>query len=125
VSAACVSACLPRTPNGCDCFGCCQVARADGSLVNLLLNPSCSLDRIDDQTACPRCVTSTECFNPCGTCELCPGKKSAELPELCAGGSGGQQPAYTCDGGEQVCGDRLPCPAEYYCHQGCCLQAIF
>ena len=122
ISAECIDNCRARTPNGCDCFGCCEITKPDKSRVHVLLNPDCSMDTIDDQTACPRCVQSVDCSNPCGTCELCPGKKPGDLPELCTGDPG---PGYTCDNGEQVCGDTLPCPPDFYCHLGCCLQAIF
>jgi hypothetical protein len=125
VSAECVDNCLPRTPNGCDCFGCCEMFRPDGSRLYVLLDPDCSLDRIDDPVACPRCVPSAECANPCGNCELCPGKVLDDLPETCAPAPQEPGPGYTCDNGERVCGDGLPCPEAFYCHMGCCLQAIF
>lgn len=125
VSAECVESCLPRTPNGCDCFGCCELYREDGSRLNVLLNPACSVDRIEDEVACPRCVPIAACSNPCGTCELCPGKGVSDLPDYCARAGEEPGPGYTCDNGERVCGDALPCPETFYCHMGCCLQAIF
>jgi hypothetical protein len=88
VSAACVDFCRPRTPNGCDCFGCCTVTRDDGATVDVVLTSECSLDSLDDKTACPRCVPSTDCVNECGECELCPGETGYDcqlgccLPEL-------------------------------------------
>jgi len=153
VSQDCIAFCGARTPNGCDCFGCCTVQTADGS-VDIYTASSCSLDKIDDEAACPRCVKSIGCENPCGECELCPGKTVADLPASCtppdtgtggAGGTGGTggtgsagapdgtggtggtppPPAYTCDNGEQVCGPGLPaCPAGLYCEQGCCLVVV-
>ncbi len=123
VSAQCQETCLARTPNGCDCFGCCEVTRTDGTRVTVMLEEACSMDKIDDETACPRCLQSPDCHNPCGPCELCPGKRPQDLADSCGSGDE-QRPGYTCDLGEQVCGESLPCPREYYCHLGCCLSAI-
>jgi hypothetical protein len=41
--AQCKSFCLGRTPNGCDCFGCCAVQKSDGSQVTVRLSSTCSL----------------------------------------------------------------------------------
>jgi hypothetical protein len=127
----CLDYCAPLTPNGCDCFGCCTVDTPDGS-IDILTGTTCSLDNIDDEDACPRCVKSEVCGNTCGECELCPGKTVDDLPETCtptgsggAPGAGGGpgDPGYTCDDGEQVCGPDLPgCPIGRYCSLGCCLQ---
>ena len=143
---ACIEFCAPLAPNGCDCFGCCSVQTADGDTVDVMTASSCSLDKIDDADACPRCEKSDACGNTCGRCELCPGKNLADLPEDCGAGSGGAGsggssstggstssggssssggtggPGYTCDDGEQVCGLDLPgCPIGHYCSLGCCL----
>ena len=123
---ACLEFCAPRTPNGCDCFGCCTVELANGSSVDILTGSDCSLDQVDDADACPPCTKSEVCGNTCGECELCPGKTIEDLPETCtpdtgAGGSPGG-PGYTCDDGEQVCGPDLDaCPLGRYCSLGCCL----
>ncbi len=131
-TAGCIDNCRPRTPNGCDCFGCCQVRVPDGTTVNIVLTGTCSIDKIENETACPRCVQSTECVNECGRCELCPGKTEKDLPADCSSlpddtDTGDQVDTdppvnHTCDDGEQVCSDRLPCPSGTYCQQGCCLQ---
>jgi hypothetical protein len=136
LTAACIKFCAPRTPNGCDCFGCCTVQVDDGKTVDILTGTSCSLDDIGDEKACPPCTKTTECGNSCGRCELCPGKTVEDLPEDCAPttGSGGAgstgaggagdpgDPGYTCDGGEQVCGPGLPgCALGAYCSLGCCI----
>jgi hypothetical protein len=121
VSQSCIDSCLDRTPNGCDCFGCCEIARADGSEVFIELTDSCSLQKLDDEKACPRCVQNTQCQNPCGRCELCLGRtKASQLPADCAA-SGGNAPAFTCDQGETVCASSAECPGMRYCQLGCCL----
>jgi hypothetical protein len=140
VTQTCLDYCIDRTPNGCDCFGCCTVGLEDGSNVDVLTISSCSIDQIDDEEACPRCEKSTQCGNECGECELCIGKTAADLPESCAlppdggGGEGGgtgtgeggapsiPPPNYTCDDGAQVCSVELPCPADQYCRLGCCTE---
>jgi hypothetical protein len=121
ISAECLEYCGSRTPNGCDCFGCCEIETAPGASVFIMLTPMCSLATIDDTDACPRCVQSAECMNDCGECELCPGRTVEDLPETCRpdGGIG-----YTCDMGT-VCAADADCPAEYYCSLGCCLPFIF
>ena len=133
---ACIDFCAPLVPNGCDCFGCCTVQTADGKTVDIETASSCSLDKLGDDDACPRCVKSEACGNTCGRCELCPGKTEADLPADCdpstgTGGAGstgdggastGGGPSYTCDGGEQVCGAGLdPCLITHYCSLGCCI----
>lgn len=141
---ACVKFCKPLTPNGCDCFGCCTLQDSDGETADVLISASCSIDKLADETACPRCEKSAECGNTCGRCELCPGK--TELPDDCTppptGGSGGQTgsggnpgsggsggsveppPSHTCDNGEQVCSQSIPCAGSYYCQLGCCLPIV-
>jgi len=150
----CVQFCQARTPNGCDCFGCCTVRTDDGETLDIYTGPGCSLDTIDDEDACPRCTKSTLCDNPCGECELCPGKEVEDLPEHCApddpgdpgaGGAGGgpgdpgepgaggegaggdpgePPPPYTCDGGAQVCTEQADCPSGWYCQLGCCIVIV-
>jgi len=124
VSASCISSCMPRTPNGCDCFGCCEVTRSDGSKLSIEVSPACSMAKLDDATACPRCVQNTACRNPCGRCELCPGRTSADLPPDCAATSAPGAPAYRCDEGQLVCTDTQDCPANTYCQLGCCLAVL-
>jgi len=80
---SCVDFCARLTPNGCDCFGCCTLQLPDGSTVDALETSSCSLDKLGDEEACPRCTKSTQCGNTCGECELCPGKTVADLPAKC------------------------------------------
>lgn len=115
----CISTCAARTPNGCDCFGCCEVQTPQGK-VNVLLRDTCSLASIEDDTACPRCTPATDCRNDCGRCELCPGKTLMDLPEDCTGSDG---LGYTCDNAA-VCGTNVPCGEFAYCVQGCCTPLV-
>jgi hypothetical protein len=125
VSDTCKDTCLERTPNGCDCFGCCEVTRDDGSRVQVVLGERCSLAKIDDPAACPPCVPSAACRNDCGTCELCPGRTRDELPALCTGGASSEEaPQNACDEGNPVCGPDQACPHDYYCQLGCCLYVL-
>ncbi len=118
VGATCRSACLPRTPNGCDCFGCCEI-RVAGQIIPIWLNDACSLETLDDATKCPRCTPNPGCFNECGECELCPGKTAADLNAACA--SDGLP--YTCGTGA-ACGPAKPCSGLEYCAQGCCVLSV-
>jgi len=128
-SEACINFCGPRTPNGCDCFGCCTIDLEDGSSVDILTASGCDLDDIDNEDVCLRCVKTDTCENTCGECELCPGKTEEDLPEDCmpdppvGGAPSDPPPVYTCEGGE-VCGDNLPCDAGYYCSLGCCIPVV-
>jgi hypothetical protein len=118
VSAQCISSCQGRTPNGCDCFGCCEVARPSGEHVFIELRDTCSIARLDDEGSCPRCVPSTSCQNPCGRCELCVGKTQDMLPADCKHDAG---PAYSCDDGFSRCTTTADCRSAEYCQLGCCL----
>lgn len=118
VTSNCQTSCEARTPNGCDCFGCCGVAKQSGELIHIQLVDTCTLAKADDTTACPRCTPSASCDNPCGRCELCLGKTVADLPADCRTSSG---PGYVCDEGRDLCSSTTPCAYGFYCHQGCCL----
>jgi hypothetical protein len=123
VAPECIDHCRPSTPNGCDCFGCCEVTTKTGSVVNVVLAEGCSVRNADDPQACPRCYTSGNCRNPCGTCELCLGRKRRDLPQSCRGHPN-EDPTPTCDDGELTCSDTEPCPFPYYCQLGCCLVKV-
>jgi len=131
ITSECQEFCAARTPNGCDCFGCCAIQIDEATSVNVFISESCSLENIDDTAACPRCTPSTACGNTCAECELCPGKSVEDLPETCGGGGGTggtssepPPPAYTCDAGQTVCGGAGECPAGEYCSLGCCLAFV-
>ncbi len=139
LSTQCIDFCAKYAPNGCDCFGCCEVyPSGQNSPIFIQIGNSCSDDKFDDPVACPQCVPSTQCGNECGDCELCGGKTVADLPASCftsgadmggnedMGGPGGPGgPGYTCDNGEQVCSATTKCAAaDEYCAQGCCIKAF-
>jgi hypothetical protein len=143
-STTCTSFCGPLTPNGCDCFGCCELPAGKGNYVwlgseNADGSGSCSLSVVDDPMKCQPCLPVKACLNTCGKCELCIGKTT--LPPECnpssstsssassgasgstgsgatTGSGGGEQ----CETGVQPCG--LPgqdvCTGGAYCITGCC-----
>lgn len=122
-SAQCLSYCLPLTPNGCDCFGCCELPAGShhyvwiGSVNNGL--GSCDAAHVNDPTKCLPCTPVPSCFKPCGKCQVCVGKPT--LPSSCSsGGTGGSSPQ--CPTGVEPCGQtgQAPCPANEYCITGCC-----
>jgi hypothetical protein len=141
---ACAAYCLPLTPNGCDCFGCCTFPELAGKgaggedafvwigAKDANHNGMCTLALILDETKCPRCTPIPGCYNPCGKCEICMGKTT--LPPECyttptndagvATGDAGVPPLLQCPGGEQPCGlpGQAPCPTGYYCISGCCIE---
>jgi hypothetical protein len=114
VTESCIDYCTARTPNGCDCFGCCTVETRDGP-VSIQILETCDLENIDDEQACPRCTPTEQCDNQCGECELCPGKE--QLPETC------EDTPY-CDDGKQPCDADNPCPTDFFCQLGCCSLAV-
>jgi hypothetical protein len=143
----CAGYCLPLTPNGCDCFGCCTFPVLAGKgaggkdafvwigAKDASGNGTCTLKTLLDKTKCPRCTLVPGCYNPCGKCELCVGKTT--LPPECykqptpttdGGGTStvdaGVPPSLQCPGGEQPCGlpGQLPCKSGYYCISGCCIK---
>jgi hypothetical protein len=48
-----------------------------------MLSDTCSIENLDDEDACPRCVPTDTCANECGECELCLGQTLDDLPESC------------------------------------------
>lgn len=114
--AACVDNCLPLVPNGCDCFGCCELPARSGRYHYVGLGrgaSSCSLDALDDPQVCPRCTPVEGCFNDCETCEACVG--SGPDPSC--------EPNAACDAGQQACGAGAPCSLGFYCVTGCCIRS--
>jgi hypothetical protein len=141
-STTCHSVCGPLTPNGCDCFGCCELPANGGKFVWLGSedaegNGTCDLASMDDPTKCQPCKPVTDCLNTCEKCELCLGKTT--LPPECfenttstgAGGSGTTTTGSTgtgggttgqCEPSVQACGlpGQGPCESGFYCITGCC-----
>ena len=142
----CIDECKPMAPNGCDCFGCCQLGGEGNPYVWIGTydengNGTCdlgdmSLPQAEYFEQCHPCVPVPGCDNPCGHCELCIGK--TELPADCyppeeggggstsssgTGGSGGSPPQQ-CPPGVQPCGlqGQDPCPSNSYCITGCCVD---
>jgi hypothetical protein len=72
--AQCKQVCLPLTPNGCDCFGCCQITK--GTLTRIVkLSTNCTYANLADTTKCASCTQVADCLNTCGKCDYCMGKK--------------------------------------------------
>jgi hypothetical protein len=110
--------CLPLTPNGCDCFGCCQV-RVNGTSATVLIGEfsSCASDVFGDTARCPACTQNPSCLNPCQPGEICFG--GADVPPTPG------EPAPRCAPGQIACGKDTStpaclCPAGTYCVTGCC-----
>ncbi len=115
-SAECRENCLPLVPNGCDCFGCCELPARSGEYHYVgagLGSLRCLLDSLDDPRACPPCTPVEGCFNDCKLCEACVG--SGPDP-LCETGS-------SCEPGQPSCGPGAGCALGFYCVTGCCVRA--
>lgn len=123
----CNTVCRPVTPNGCDCFGCCQLDRRRNDYVfigsTIDGQGSCNESNIDDQEACRPCTPVQSCFNECMPCEQCVG--GAPDPS-CEGGGGAPSVSQRCDQGVTPCGQvgEPECPAEEYCITGCCVVVL-
>ena len=123
-SALCLSICGPLTPNGCDCFGCCEVPGAQTPIwmgsVDSAGKGTCDLAHVGDPTRCRPCTQVAACLNTCETCELCVGKRS--LPASCGDGSSCAVPL--CPGSLNPCGTPcLPaCRTGEICITGCCAK---
>ncbi len=86
--AECLTNCAPITPNGCDCFGCCELPAGSGSYVFLGSRPTngappCSAATATNPDSCHACTPVTACFNPCGRCEVCLGGSPEDVPCDC------------------------------------------
>jgi hypothetical protein len=117
----CRDVCLPFVPNGCDCFGCCELTPKSGKYVWLNSRaptgePSClSLADAADPARCHPCTPNPTCINRCEDCEVCIGRDRVD--PSCASGR-------SCPAG-QACGGSsgFDCPAGAYCLTGCCVVA--
>ena len=116
----CINNCLPSTPPGCDCFGCCTICvgfECHDILLSTMNNfPLCSQETFNDTTKCPTCTLHPQCSRPCDPdlCELCPGMTPLDLPAHCT--------AASCPDGLQVCTTSTDCAANYSCQFGCCIS---
>jgi hypothetical protein len=119
-SDVCLDVCAPLVPNGCDCFGCCEVHVA-GNVHTVYLgtqdaggNGSCNINVVDDPVLCNPCTQVQACINTCEMCELCIGQQ--QLPPECLDGQ-------ECPPGLQGCGlpGQAPCPMGQACVTGCCV----
>ena len=120
-SDACDDFCGPLTPNGCDCFGCCEVHVGNDVHVVYLGtedaggNGTCNLANVADPDLCAPCTIVPGCFNDCTPedCELCIGQ--VELPDGCE--------EAKCPAEFQSCNPALnssDCPDGLVCITGCC-----
>lgn len=124
-TAACQAGCLPLTPNGCDCFGCCELPAGSNRFVwlgseNLDL-AHCELETSGEEALCKPCTPVPGCQNECEECELCVGKP--RLPDACGAGlPDGSEVLPLCPNG-QACNPDNPitCTRLEYCVTGCCV----
>jgi cysteine-rich repeat protein len=104
----CKDICGPITPNGCDCFGCCEIQGnfyyLDGNVCDL-----------EDLSKCDSCTFHPGCNNPCEPeeCEVCFGDDPDDLPDEC------DEPK--CDNNLTPCEDESDCMVGEFCQTGCCV----
>jgi hypothetical protein len=125
--AKCRNVCGRLTPNGCDCFGCCDLV---GTGTYVRLSSSCTASTIDDPNKCQRCTPVASCDNPCGPCEICIGRPAPSADCTAPPPDGGTTSTPPSDGGTSqdpcpvgitYCGrDPNACPSGQYCLTGCC-----
>jgi hypothetical protein len=119
VTQACRDNCQPRTPKGCDCFGCCAVPTPGGGEVNVLLTDTCSAEKIGDTEACPECTPSTECVGAPPGDDGDPDPGDPSTPD-----AGDPDPGDTGCNGRIECDAKGGCEVGEFCSQGCCLVII-
>lgn len=111
---SCIDNCRPLVPNGCDCFGCCELPGGSGQYHFIGKgggSTGCQLDKLDDASTCPLCTPVLSCFNPCDKCEVCVGR---EPDASCAS-------TARCKAGQKSCSADEPCERGDYCLTGCCV----
>ena len=121
-ASTCLDTCLPITPNGCDCFGCCELPADSGKYVWIGSASqsvgTCDAAHVDDPSACQPCTPVPSCFNECDPCEVCVGRTSPAA-------SCGSNSPLRCPGSAAACGQpgEPSCDVGYYCITGCCAAA--
>ena len=115
VTQQCRDNCQPRTPRGCDCFGCCAVELPGGGELNVLLSETCSAEELGDAEACPVCTPNPTCQGP----EVPP----TDPDEPGEPGADGGTPPDSCTVVPE-CGEAVDCPIGEFCSFGCCLFVI-
>jgi hypothetical protein len=112
----CLGVCLPLVPNGCDCFGCCELPRDSGQFHFMGAGgpgeQGCQRAKLDDPIACPPCTQVKSCLNRCDACETCVGGIATD-PSC--------QADAACPVGRKACGPDFPCEDSDYCVTGCCV----
>jgi hypothetical protein len=105
---------LPITPNGCDCFGCCELPARSNRFVWIGAEQggvgTCDNAHLDDPVACPRCTPVPSCLNRCDACEICAGEVTL-----------GAGCTPSCSVGVP-CGPGASCSGTSYCITGCCIE---
>lgn len=81
-SALCQDFCMAMTPNGCDCFGCCQIFLSPANSITVYLGSGAGCS-ISTPQNCAACTQVADCTVPCGDCQLCVGKTISDLPAHC------------------------------------------
>lgn len=65
-SARCLEVCLAQTPEGCDCFGCCEIPRGSGRMIWLgsvsADQEYCSMQTLNDPSRCRPCTPNLSCI---------------------------------------------------------------
>lgn len=114
----CLDECYPLVPNGCDCFGCCELP-AGSNLYHFIGatrdGAGCELDAAGDPTSCPRCTPVLGCLNQCEKCESCVGRGVDPDPSCGA--------SVACPTGQAACTTSEQCDYQEYCVTGCCVRA--
>jgi hypothetical protein len=121
-SPQCLAYCGPVTPNGCDCFGCCEFPPKSKAFIYIssrtagTSQPECMPGSEADPSKCHPCTPVPGCLNSCDDCEVCFGLTA--LDPSCA--------AQVCPPGVALCGQpgQAGCPQGTYCITGCCQKTL-
>ena len=112
----CLEYCGPLTPNGCDCFGCCQIhVGSEIHTVYIGGQGTCNVETAGDPEKCNPCTQVAACQKGCDPddCELCLGQ--TDLPDHCD--------EAKCPSGVDSCNPQnghADCPSSWSCITGCC-----